>query len=146
MGPLGVYEFSLNPGPWNIKEHAAVFMMMNVGTTFPYGLLAISVAQTKYGEEEFGFLFSLLMVLGTQLTGFGLAGLLRKILVWPASMLWPQNLVLCTVLNTFHAEEDADRGGLTRFKYFLYVLCGAFFWFFIPGAFFQQKSFCGGLR
>ena len=86
-------------------------MMINVGITFPHELLTISVAQTMYHKEDFGILFSLLMVLGTQLTGIGLAGSLRKILVLPASMLWPQNMVLCTVLNTFHTEEDADRKG-----------------------------------
>ncbi|CAL1711504.1 unnamed protein product [Somion occarium] len=137
----GPYSFSLNPGPWNIKEHALVFMMTNVGTTFPYALLAVSVAQKNYGAEDFGYSFSAVLVLATQMTGFGLAGLTRRFLIWPASMLWPENLVLCTLLNTFHAEEDADRGGLTRYRYFLYVSVAAFFWFFLPGYLFTALSF-----
>jgi hypothetical protein len=44
------------------------------------------------------------------LAGFGLAGLCRRFLVWPASMVWPQNLVACTLLNTLHAEVYLEMG------------------------------------
>ncbi|KAI0073570.1 OPT superfamily oligopeptide transporter [Panus rudis PR-1116 ss-1] len=137
----GPFSFSMNPGPWNIKEHALVYMMTNVGTTFPYALLAVSVAQLQYNAKNFDYAFSAVIVLATQMTGFGLAGLCRRFLVWPANMLWPENLVLCTLLNTFHAEEDADRGGLTRYRYFVYVGVGAFFFFFLPGYLFTALSF-----
>jgi len=50
--------------------------------------------------------FNLVLTFITQLTGFGLAGLCRKFLVWPAAMIWPSNLVVCTLLNTLHAEDD----------------------------------------
>ena len=107
---LGGYEFSMNPGPWNIKEHALVYMMANVAANAPYAINAVVVAEIDYGERM-SYWFSVVLVMATQLTGFGLAGLCRRVLVWPASMLWPQNLVTCTVLNTLHAEEDEDRGG-----------------------------------
>lgn len=129
---FGPYPFSFNPGPWNIKEHALVYMMANVSTSSPYALFSVVVAEFNYGHK-FGFWFAAILILATQMTGFGLAGLSRKFLVWPASMLWPSNLVTCTILNTFHAEEDRDRGGLTRYRYFVYVGLGAFFWFFLPG-------------
>jgi hypothetical protein len=66
--------------------------------------------------------------------GFGVAGLCRRILVWPASLIWPQNLMLCTLLNTLHAEDDeGEGGGISRFRYFLYVFVAAFCWYFLPG-------------
>jgi hypothetical protein len=56
---------------------------------------------------------------------------------------WPQNLVACTLLNTLHAEDEDDgigiglgrRGGkgMSRYKFFLIVIMGAFFFFFLPG-------------
>lgn len=73
------------------------------------------------------------LILATQLTGFGLAGLCRRLLVYPASMVWPQNLVACTLLNTLHAEEDASSGGVTRYRFFMWVVTGAFAFFFLPG-------------
>jgi hypothetical protein len=80
-------------------------------------------------------------MIATQLTGFGIAGICRRYLVQPASMIWPQNLVVCTLLNTLHAEDDEPaRGGITRFKFFLYVAGAAFVWQFLPGFLFMALS------
>ncbi|TFY75549.1 hypothetical protein EWM64_g8464 [Hericium alpestre] len=136
---LGSYEFSFNPGPWNIKEHVLVFIMANVAVGPPYALNAIVVSE-KYYNYDMGFWFSVVLVLATQATGFGLAGLCRRFLVWPASMVWPQNLVACTLLNTLHAEDDEGTGGVTRYRFFLYVCLGAFFFFYLPGYLFQALS------
>jgi OPT family oligopeptide transporter len=135
---LGGAQFSLNPGPWNIKEHVLVFIMTNVSAGPAYGLNAIVVADFFY-KLDLGFWFSVVLILTTQLTGFGLAGLCRRFLVWPASMVWPQNLLTCTLLNTLHAEED-ENAGISRFRYFMYVFTGAFFFFFLPGYLFQALS------
>jgi len=126
------HEFSLNPGPFNIKEHTILVIMGNISTTAAYGL-TFSVASDKFYGVTQGAGFDILLVLTTQVVGFGAAGLCRRFLVWPAGMIWPQNLVFCTLLNTLHAEDEDDGGGITRFRFFLYVFCGAFAWFFLPG-------------
>lgn len=46
---LGSAEFSLNPGPWNPKEHVLVFIMANVAVGAPYALNAIVVSEVFYG-------------------------------------------------------------------------------------------------
>jgi hypothetical protein len=80
-------------------------------------------------------------MLATQLTGFGLAGVCRRYLVWPASMIWPQNLVVCTLLNTLHAEDDeSGTGGMTRYRFFVWVSIAAFAWQFLPGYLFTALS------
>ncbi|KAI5988201.1 OPT oligopeptide transporter protein-domain-containing protein [Pisolithus albus] len=135
---LGSFEFSLNPGPWNIKEHVLVYIMANVAIGTPYAINANLVAQINYGFKV-DYWFSALLVVATQLTGFGLAGICRHFLIQPPSMVWPQNLVTCTLLNTLHAEEE-ERGGNTRYRYFLFALSGAFFYWFIPGYLFQALS------
>ncbi len=135
---LGGAQFSLNPGPWNIKEHVLVFIMTNVSVGPAYALNAVVVAEFYY-KLRLGFWFNVVLILATQLTGFGLAGLCRRFLVWPASMVWPQNLLTCTLLNTLHAEED-ENAGISRFRYFMYVFTGSFFFFFLPGYLFQALS------
>ena len=135
---LGGAQFSLNPGPWNIKEHALVFIMTNVSVGPAYAINAVVVAEFYY-KLHLGFWFTVILILATELTGFGLAGLCRRFLVWPASMVWPQNLVTCTLLNTLHAEEN-EKAGISRFRYFMYVFIGAFFFFFLPGYLFQALS------
>ncbi|GBE78395.1 Glutathione transporter 1 [Sparassis crispa] len=136
---LGRLEFSLNPGPWNIKEHALVYMMANVAIGAPYSILATIVSDQDYGRR-LDYWFTVLLIISTQLTGFGLSGLCRRFLVWPASMIWPSNLITCTLLNTLHAEEDDGRGGVTRFRFLVYILIGAFFFFFLPGYLFTALS------
>ena len=143
-----VLEFSLNPGPWNIKEHVLVYIMANVAVGSPYALNAIVTSEVYYNLDV-GYWFQLVLILATQLTGFGLAGLCRRFLVWPASMVWPQNLVACTLLNTLHAEDEDDaitgeegpfgflsrltRRPLTRYRYFIIVFVAGFLFFFLPG-------------
>ena len=103
-----------------------------------------------------------MLVLATQLTGFGLVGFCRRFLIWPASMVWPQNLVVCTLLNMLHGRDDEDvhqdgasgaeegRDGhgmgmlrrwskrpMTRYRYFIIVFIGSFLFFFLPGVFFS---------
>ncbi|PCH33359.1 OPT oligopeptide transporter [Wolfiporia cocos MD-104 SS10] len=136
---LGGGEFSLNPGPWNIKEHALVYMMANVATGTPYAIQATISIDVSYGLK-LGYWFNTVLILATQLTGFGLAGFCKRLLVWPASMVWPQNLIMCALLNTLHAEEDEPRGGISRFRYLCYVGTGAFFWYFLPGYLFTALS------
>jgi hypothetical protein len=137
---LGGYTFSLNPGPWSIKEHVLVYMMGNVAITFPYALNALVVADFYYNIKT-DYWFDLTLVLATQLTGFGLAGVCRRFLVWPASMVWPQNLVACTLLNTLHAEDDDNTGGISRYRFFIWAFGGAFFWMFVPGMSYHSVIF-----
>ncbi|PPQ76048.1 hypothetical protein CVT26_005382 [Gymnopilus dilepis] len=146
-----VVEVSMNPGPWNIKEHVLVYIMANVATGTPYALNAIVVSEVFYGIH-LGYWFALTLVLATQLTGFGLAGLCRRFLVWPASMVWPQNLVACTLLNTLHAEDEDDGigmygaatgeggKGMSRYRFFVIVASAAFVFFFLPGYLFEALS------
>lgn len=136
---LGLLEICFNPGPWNIKEHVLVYIMANVSVGPAYALNAIVVSEVYY-DIRLGFWFDLVLVLATQLTGFSLAGLCRRFLVWPASMVWPPNLVVCTLLNTLHAEEDEGSSSISRYKFYVIMSAGAFFFFFLPGYLFQALS------
>lgn len=125
-------EASLNPGPFNIKEHTLLVIIANIATG-PALALSFSVAAEIFYEVNLGAGFDVLLLMTTQMIGFGVAGLCRRFLVWPAAMIWPQNLVFCTLLNTLHAEDDTDGTGVTRHRFFIWVFSGAFFWYFLPG-------------
>lgn len=125
-------EISLNPGPFNIKEHAVITIMCGATVNPAYGLNAITAAQKFYGFEVAVGL-KICLLLSQQLLGFGVAGMVRRFLVWPAGMIWPQNLVFCTLLNTLHAEEDEETAGTNRLRFFGFVFCGACAYYFLPG-------------
>ena len=88
--------------------------MANIAVRNPCALNAITVAEVFYNIRH-GFWFNLVSMLATQPTGFGLAGLCRQFLVWPASMVWPHNLIACTLLNAPHAKDDSEANGLSRY-------------------------------
>ncbi|GAA5828625.1 hypothetical protein JCM11251_000877 [Rhodosporidiobolus azoricus] len=137
---FGVPEsVSFNPGPFNIKEHTILVIMANISTAPAYSLNFSLMSDKFYGIAQ-GPGFDILLVLTTQLIGFGAAGLCRRFLVWPATMLWPQNLVFCTLLNTLHAEDEDLEKGPSRFRFFIYVITGAFIWYWIPGYLFVALS------
>lgn len=77
--------------------------------------------------------------------GYGLAGLGRRFLVWPAAMIWPTNLVNTSLFYTLHDHSPADpskTGGwsIGRYRYFSYVFIGSFIWYWFPGWIFQALS------
>jgi len=85
--------------------------------------------------------FGILLILATTLTGLGLSGVCRRYLVWP------ENLVACTLLNTPH--EDDDTGQKTAISSFCMPwqahFCGHFFRAFYSSACHFSRG-CAGSR
>lgn len=143
---LGGAQFSLNPGMFNIKEHTLITIVMNVSIGQAYALsMVIAMNSPVFYNSPRPIGFSFLFTISSQLIGFFLAGISHRFLVTPASMIWPQNLVLATILNTLHAEEDGADGTMTRYRYFTYVIAGATLWYFVPGFLFTSLSSFGFL-
>ncbi|KAF9354548.1 hypothetical protein BGX34_010954, partial [Mortierella sp. NVP85] len=82
----------LNPGPFSIKEHVLVALTANCAGGTAYAV-DITVIQKAFYGQDFGFLANFLLILCTQMLGYGMAGVLRRYLVYPAAMIWPANLV-----------------------------------------------------
>jgi OPT family oligopeptide transporter len=129
---LGGLTFSLNPGPWNVKEHTLLYLIGNVSSVPPF-INAMFVVQEKYYGVRNGIWYEILMILSCDVTGLGLAGLCRALVVKPASMIWPDTLVTCVLMNTLHAEEERETRRISRPKFFLYILLGSFVYYFFPG-------------
>ena len=69
--------------------------------------------------------------MSTQLIGFSICGIFKRILVTPVSMIWPDNLAYCALFNTLHTQETTGtRGwrGISRERFFTYILIGYFFY------------------
>jgi OPT family oligopeptide transporter len=71
-------KWSLNPGPFNIKEHSIIVVMASVSFSAAY---ATDILLAQIGFYNFGILFQLLLVISTQSIGYGIAGMMRKFLV-----------------------------------------------------------------
>lgn len=130
-------KWSLNPGPFNIKEHSVIVVMASVSFSVAYAT-DIILAQVVFYKQNFGIPWQLLLTISTQSLGYGIAGMMRKFLVYPASMIWPINLVTVTLMNAMY-EPNAPRdptiigGNMPRYRWFGLVTLGAFLYYFIPG-------------
>jgi hypothetical protein len=127
------YSFSLNPGPFNIKEHTLIAIMANVVV---YGVDITDIASAMrivYGVEwSMGKKF--LLGLPIQILGFSFAGILRRFLVWPSIMIWPGVLVRCAMLNVIHSNYGMkDTKHISRERFFYLACLCSFVWYWVPG-------------
>lgn len=81
-----------------------------------------------------------MLIMSTQAMGLGVAGISRRFLVWPSSMVWPATLVTTAVMHSLHdhgASDPATTNGWTigRYRFFLIVALGTFGYEWIPEVF-----------
>ena len=139
---LGGFSFSLNPGAFNIKEHAVISALVSISIKPSYIITFLVAKQTNFPQNPNRSMWvEYLYMAASRTIGFGLAGPLLKFLVEPASMLWPQLLASTTILNTLHAEEDAGEKSMSRMRWFIIIVISAFLYNFIPGLFIKSLSF-----
>ncbi|KAF9112072.1 hypothetical protein BGX27_004021 [Mortierella sp. AM989] len=128
-------DFSLNPGPFNIKEHALIGIAVSTGSSAAYAtdILAATDIFLKFRVDAFG---SIMLIITTQCVGYGMAGLLRKYLVYPAEMVWWSNLVQVVFYNTMHNTDEYKTvrlvRGWSRMKFFWIVATCTFFYQLLP--------------
>ncbi|CAL5011678.1 unnamed protein product [Urochloa decumbens] len=133
------WSFSLNPGPFNLKEHCLITIFAGAGSSGVYALNIIAIVKVFY-KRQINPYAAMLLAQTTQLLGYGWAGLFRKFLVDSAYMWWPMNLVQVTLFRAMHEEEKRPRGGLTRLQFFVIVMICSFAYYIIPGYLFPSIS------
>ena len=134
------YRFSLNPGPFNVKEHCLITVMANVVAGGAYATDIIAAQRTFY-LQRWGAAYQLLLVVSTQMIGFSLAGVCRRFLVWPSSMIWPATLVNTALFNTLHSTYGrSEKGYMSRERFFFIAFLCSFLWYFVPGYLFTALS------
>ncbi|XP_047325143.1 oligopeptide transporter 4-like [Impatiens glandulifera] len=137
---IGSWTFSLNPGPFNVKEHVLISIFANAGSGFgsgaAYAVSIVDIIKAFY-HREITFIASWILVITTQVLGYGWAGLLRQYVVDPAHMWWPSTLVQVSLFRALH-EKDNNR--MTRGKFFMIALVCSFSWYIFPGYLFPTLS------
>ncbi|KAL0365235.1 UNVERIFIED_CONTAM: Oligopeptide transporter 4 [Sesamum angustifolium] len=137
---VGGRVFSLNPGPFNMKEHVLISIFANAGSAFgngsAYAVGIVTIVKAFY-RRNISFLAGWLLIITTQVLGYGWAGLLRKYVIEPAHMWWPGTLVQVSLFRALH-EKDGKR--MSRAKFFLIALICSFTWYVVPGYLFPTLS------
>ncbi|WPG98249.1 Hypothetical protein R9X50_00103700 [Acrodontium crateriforme] len=118
----------LNPGPFNSKEHAAITIMASAASQSALSTEALAAQQLYYGGYP-SKAAGIFITLSSQLLGFGVAGLLRSIIVHPTKMIWPITLPVSTLLETIHRDRAETKH---RMRVWYIVFFALFFWEILP--------------
>ncbi|XP_078162562.1 oligopeptide transporter 4-like [Carex rostrata] len=133
--------FSLNPGPFNIKEHVLISIFANAGYAFgngsAYAVSIVNIIKAFY-KRNISFVAGWLLIITTQVLGYGWAGLMRKYVVDPAHMWWPSTLVQVSLFRALHEKDGSQH--MSRANFFLIVLVCSFVWYLFPGFLFPTLT------
>ncbi|CAK5279804.1 unnamed protein product [Mycena citricolor] len=140
------HTWSFNPGPFNPKEHMIITIMANVGFSTPYtnNIIWVQYLPLYFNQSwASNFGYQVTIALSTNLIGYGLAGLTRRFLVYPASAIWYYNLSSIALNRAFHSEKATVANGwrMSRMRWFLYCFAGMFVYFWFPNYIFQALSY-----
>ncbi|KAI8064710.1 OPT family small oligopeptide transporter [Gongronella butleri] len=128
-----------NPGPFNMKEHVLISTMANCAVTTAYAVDIVTIQRIFY-KQDIGWGGGILLILTTQLIGFGFAGFLRPYLVYPSVMVFPANLSQMSLFRSLHLK-DYNWTGPSRLRWFFYMFSAMFVYYWVPGLFFPVLSF-----
>ncbi|KAL1411767.1 hypothetical protein Q8F55_002734 [Vanrija albida] len=160
--PLGVgmaklpnwklFGLELNPGPFNKKEHLLIVIMSGLGMAFPptqHLILAQAMPQWFGMEYARAAGYQFLGALGTNMIGFGFAGITRRFLVYPSYCVWPASLSTIALNNALHDHAGSTtpvRGPwktvwrASMYKCFWVVFGIYFVYYFFPGYIFPNLT------
>ncbi|UKZ81465.1 hypothetical protein TrVFT333_009237 [Trichoderma virens FT-333] len=141
------FEFSLNPGPFSIKEHMLITIMANASSgsvNFITPLFFDQYLPMFLGQSWAGtWPYQICAMLALQITGFGLAGMIRRFLIYPPQMIWYFTLSQAALNNALHSQSDSRVHGwkISRFNFF-FVACGLMFlYYWLPGTIMPVLTF-----
>nr|GME00325.1 oligopeptide transporter 4-like [Ipomoea batatas] len=150
---FGPRQFSLNPGPFNMKEHVLITIFANAGFAFGNGsAYAVGIVNIiiAFYRRKISFFAGWILIITTQQRmaqklPFELLGALYE---HAATLNHPPSNS-----TTLHEKEVEDGGGeeadggagnkrrrMTRAKFFVIALCCSFCWYLFPGYIFQTLS------
>lgn len=135
--PFTSWSFSLNPGPFNMKEHVLITIFANSGSNSVYAVNIITIVKAFYHRSLHpGAAY--LLAQTTQMLGYGWAGLFRKYLVDSPYMWWPANLVQVSLFRALHEKEKRPKGERTRLQFFFLVFICSFAYYIVPAYLFPS--------
>ncbi|KAH9949944.1 OPT oligopeptide transporter [Amylocystis lapponica] len=123
----GIFRW-INPGPFNIKEHVAIIIMSSTAATSAVAIQVISV-QELYYNNKMNPGVAIFTLIGSQLIGYGYAGLLQDVLVKPTKCFWPMDIYTANLFQALHYDRQMTS---KRVRLFWMVFGLMFVWEIIP--------------
>ncbi|KAI1764832.1 OPT-domain-containing protein [Hypoxylon sp. FL1150] len=141
---------SLNPGPFSRKEHMLITIMANVSWNQPYtnNIIWVQYLPSYFNQSYAGqFSYQIFIALSTNYIGYGMAGIIRRFLVYPSYCVWPASLVTIALNAAFHNDKNTPVESpfgkvftVSRIKFFGLSFAAMFVYFWFPNYIFTALS------
>ncbi|KAI0351216.1 OPT oligopeptide transporter [Trametes cingulata] len=118
----------LNPSPFNIKEHVAIIIMASSAAVSATAIQVISV-QDLYYNNKLNAGLAIFTLIGSQLLGYGYAGLLQDMLVKPTKCFWPYTISTANLFQALHYDNQMTS---KRVRLFWTIFVVVFCWEIVP--------------
>lgn len=117
-----------NPHPFNIKEHTLIAIIATTASTAALGTEVLAVQKLWYNSSV-NQGAGIFIIFSSQILGYGIVGLVRKVLVYPTKMFYPNILPQVAVLQTLHKDKSQNH---KRLKIFYICFAALFLWEILP--------------
>lgn len=134
---LKLFKFSLNPGPWSIKETALITITANSGATGNLATNAIALADIHFNDKvsawiAIPFMFAIVFI------GYAYAAISKGLLLYDPEYIWPQALMQTTILQT--QNSTGTELGRKQIRILVAVLIFMTLWQLLPEFIFPMTS------
>ncbi|AGO09804.1 AaceriACL205Cp [[Ashbya] aceris (nom. inval.)] len=114
--------------PWSEKEQMFVTLLYSItnGTFYSeYNILT----QTIHYKSPMSYAYQFLLSFSLQFLGFGLAGILRRYVVYPAIALWPANMTKIALNKALLSDQHSEGIGRRKMFYITSIVIFVYSWF-----------------
>nr|XP_019002537.1 uncharacterized protein I203_05020 [Kwoniella mangroviensis CBS 8507]OCF65998.1 hypothetical protein I203_05020 [Kwoniella mangroviensis CBS 8507] len=119
----------LNPGPFNIKEHAAIVIFSSTASVSTAEAVTIVAILNLYYNIEINPGVAIIQTWATQCVGYAVCGVLQSSLIYPTYAVWPETLPYMSLLQSMHFGGMLNK---KRMKFFWIVFIAIFCWEIVP--------------
>ncbi|PPQ75716.1 hypothetical protein CVT24_002577 [Panaeolus cyanescens] len=120
----------MNPGPFNIKEHVAITIFASTAADSALAISIFAADDLFYGIQP-NAAIGIFTLIGSQLMGYGLGGVMRSFLVYPTYIVFPNLLPIVQLFDALHRGKKIFMQK-KRVKFFWMVFIGIFVWEWFP--------------
>ncbi|KAI5475579.1 hypothetical protein MNV49_001135 [Pseudohyphozyma bogoriensis] len=126
----GAFWKFLNPCDFTLKEHVAILIMSSAATESATAISVFASDELYYNVEP-NYGTAIFTLIGSQLFGYGLAGLARSFVVFPTYIVFPNLVPTVNLFDVLHRDKDA-RAQKKRLRFFWIAFIAIFCWEWIP--------------
>ncbi|KAJ6631858.1 peptide transporter MTD1 [Mycena sp. CBHHK59/15] len=128
--PNNAFWRFMNPGPFNMKEHVAITIFASTAAGSALAISIFAADELYYGIQPNAGV-GIFTLIGSQLLGYGLGGIMRSFLVYPTYMVFPSLLPTVQLFDALHRGKKIFLQK-KRVKFFWSCFIAIFIWEWFP--------------